>query len=285
MLAAARRQALHAPAAARRGGDAPGAWIAALHDLVRRPSRDARAALGPHRGAIARALPGAGAHPELAAAAADLFGLRADLDAGVDPVTGLPWRVRRSGSRVVMRLVPGGDHAVMDDPGREVTVEVDPFYADVVPVTVADFLRWVDAVGDRRLEPIYLDRDLGDHRVPVTRVPWRTARRFCAWAGGRLPSECEWERVTSGIGLVDAAEPAGVAEWCQDHYREHRWPRAGQRNPVAQGEGALRVVRRPTTIGPPEGRRPPSRDGASERRLVAGLGFRVVVPLFEADGV
>ena len=76
-------------------------------------------------------------------------------------------------------------------------------------VVGVEWWRRVDGADWRNVTgPDSADPELADH--PVTHVSWRDARAFATWAGGRLPSEAEWEHAARG-GLGDVPFPWGHA--------------------------------------------------------------------------
>jgi eukaryotic-like serine/threonine-protein kinase len=96
-------------------------------------------------------------------------------------------------------LIPAGPFARGSTRGaddeRPVRVRTLPaFHMDRTEVTRAMYGRCVAA---RRCKPLAVDL-FSEPNLPITNVNWSEARAFCTFAGGRLPTEDEWEKAARG---------------------------------------------------------------------------------------
>ena len=186
-------------------------------------------------------------------------------------------------------LVPAGPYCIgersasardCDQPQRRVSLAA--YRIGTSPVTNAEYRAFVKSTGYRA--PALLNHPrLGQDALPVVMVSWDDAVAYAKWAGGRLPTECEWEAaaragsatnrypwgediplntqanidgVCSGPtpvgsypsganawGMLDAC--GNVWEWCADPWDGQflKNIRSDAANPVAQIAGEHRAIR------------------------------------------
>jgi len=166
---------------------------------------------------------------------------------------------------------------VMDDrPVR--TIHLDAFDIDEHEVTNQDYAAFVKATGHRA--PYNWPGGVvpaGKDQIPVVNVSWDDAAAYAKWAGKRLPTEAEWERVCrgpvdgkrypwgdeepkdrarfnvidgpgkvcqfakTGFGVHDIV--GNVWEWTADFYGRDYYAVAPDRNPPGPESGMYRVLR------------------------------------------
>ena len=184
-----------------------------------------------------------------------------------------------------------------EEPVHKVTLS--DFYISKYEITVAQFKEFIDSTGyktdaDKKGKSQIYDgnwdnregvnwkcdmagniRPADEYNHPVVHISWNDANEFCKWAGGRLPTEAEWEYAAKGgnkslgfefsgssiienvawhsgsktyqVGTKDPNElgiydmSGNVWEWCSDWYAPYS--RKSQTNPKGASTGDYRVKR------------------------------------------
>ncbi len=184
----------------------------------------------------------------------------------------------RPADDMTMLFVPGGTFPMGSEDGgsdeRPVhDVTLDGFWIDQTEVTNAQYALCIEA-------GICRGSVSGEDDHPVVNVNWYEAEAYCAWVGGKLPTESQWEYAARGedgriypwgektpdceianySGCVGGASPVGsypdgaswvgaldmagnVREWVSDWYDSDYYENSPAENPEGPNSGSSKVVR------------------------------------------
>jgi len=234
------------------------------------------------------------------------------------PPRAVEQRVNPADGLVYVKVPPGtfqmgcspGDTECWDDekPAHPVTL-TKAFWIGQTEVTVEAYRRFTQAVGGRMPPAPRYNQDWQEAKHPMGNVSWEEAGAFCKWAGGRLPTEAEWEyaaragcqkafyanldaiawygrkdgdkthpvaqKAPNAFGLYDML--GNVREWCQDSYAPYA--ASALTDPFGATSGDDRVLRGGAFSDRPKALR------TSGARFTTGsqsrnhdYGFRCVLP-------
>jgi uncharacterized protein (TIGR03437 family) len=195
----------------------------------------------------------------------------------VNPQDGLNYAWIPAGT-YTMGCSPGDTECSSDEsPAHSVTISKG-FWMGQSEVTVGAYKRFAQATGRTMGSGPPWDSAWKQDNLPMVYVTWDDARSYCTWAGGRLPTEAEWEYAaragtqTKYYSGADAAllgdyawysgnsgnvpNPVGqkkpnawslydmlgnAYEWCQDWYGAY--PSQAVTDPQGASSGSYRILR------------------------------------------
>jgi formylglycine-generating enzyme required for sulfatase activity len=194
-----------------------------------------------------------------------------------------------------------------EKPARQVTISRG-FWLGQTPVTVAAYKRFTKETRAEMPGAPPFNPGWKNEQMPIVNVSWNTAQAYCSWAGGRLPTEAEWEYAARGgstearygpldeiawyasnsgdrthevgqkranrFGLYDML--GNVWEWVNDWYDEKYYGNSPATNPPGPSSGEYRVLRGGSWGSDPGSVRVSLRNWGNPGSGGIGNGFRCV---------
>jgi formylglycine-generating enzyme required for sulfatase activity len=206
----------------------------------------------------------------------------------------------------MMGCSPGDDDCADDEkPPHRVTITV-AFWLGQTEVMVGAYKRFAAATGRQMPRVPAFNGSWADESMPIVYVDWNDAHDFCAWAGGRLPTEAEWEYAAragstdaryglldqvawngensdgqthpraekqgNGFGLYDTL--GSVWEWVDGWYDPNYYQGSPPQDPSGPTRGEYRILRGGSWSSGPRDLRVSGRAGRNPAFKSDDLGFR-----------
>lgn len=153
-----------------------------------------------------------------------------------------------------MILIPAGESLMgspagegSDDEHPQHRVSLDAFYIYKYQVTNGQFARFVKETGYKAAGNWKEYAKSGRETHPVVNVSWNDASAYCRWAGGRLPTEAQWEKAARGTDGRDY--PWGNAR-DGNRCNCYNGPKVSGMADIAGGRGTAPVGSFPSGVSP-----------------------------------
>ncbi len=206
----------------------------------------------------------------------------------------------------MMGCSPGDSECSGDEkPSHQVTI-TKGFSLGQTEVTVGAYKRFAAAAGRGMPDVPSVDPGWASDNMPIVNVSWDEAQAYCTWAGGRLPSEAEWEYAARGgstearygdIGEIawydknsgnqahEVAQKRGnrfglfdmlgnVWEWVNDWYDGNYYGSSPSQDPSGPSSGQHRVLRGGSCVNDPGDVRVSGRNRGQPDNRYIYIGFR-----------
>jgi serine/threonine-protein kinase len=169
-----------------------------------------------------------------------------------------------------------------EKPPHQVTI-TRGFWLGQTEVTVGAYKRFAGGTGKAMPTAPDFSPGWANEQMPIVNLNWGDARAYCAWVGGRLPTEAEWEyaarggsaearygpadevawhtknsggqahvvgkKRANGFGLYDML--GNVWEWVSDWYGQNYYQNSPSQDPAGPTNGTLHAVRGGSWISVP----------------------------------